>query len=253
MPRGFFIFLRHRRNLELILLSLCFIGMVISQESFERKTSVLFHGRRNDKKLALTFDACPSSTHGGFDARIVNILVDSGVPTTFFFSGRWLEKHRSQVKNLASVRFFEFGDHGYSHRHMIGMKDSVLRSEFRRTESLLRRVTGGSARLFRSPYAELDTQIVNAARNAGLTTVMYDLASGDPDSTLSPKRIARYVISKARNGSIIVMHVNGRGWHTAEILPEIIQALRKKGFTLVRVSDLLDNEGKSSDSKATGE
>ena len=43
----------------------------------------------------------------------------------------------------------------------------------------------------------------------------------------------------AKGGSIIVMHINQRGWHTAEALPEIITRLRKRGFTFVTVSELL--------------
>jgi peptidoglycan/xylan/chitin deacetylase (PgdA/CDA1 family) len=43
----------------------------------------------------------------------------------------------------------------------------------------------------------------------------------------------------ARGGSIIVMHVNTRGWHTAEALPEIIANLRKKGYSFVTVSRLI--------------
>ena len=48
---------------------------------------------------------------------------------------------------------------------------------------------------------------------------MYDLASGDPDSQATSDRLIEYVVRKARNGSIVVMHANGRGWHTAEALP----------------------------------
>jgi len=43
----------------------------------------------------------------------------------------------------------------------------------------------------------------------------------------------------AKSGSIIVMHINRRGWHTAEALPEIISRLRKRGFTFVTVGELL--------------
>jgi peptidoglycan/xylan/chitin deacetylase (PgdA/CDA1 family) len=35
------------------------------------------------------------------------------------------------------------------------------------------------------------------------------------------------------------MHMNGRGWKTAEVLPRIVLHLRKRGFTLVTVSELL--------------
>jgi peptidoglycan/xylan/chitin deacetylase (PgdA/CDA1 family) len=78
---------------------------------------------------------------------------------------------------------------------------------------------------------------------------MYELASGDPDSTISRERLIHYVVTNTRNGCIIVMHVNGRGWHTAEALPEIIQALRAKGFIFSKVSELLkiqNGVGKSS-------
>ena len=40
-------------------------------------------------------------------------------------------------------------------------------------------------------------------------------------------------------GSIIVMHANGRGWHTAEALPLLIEDLRKRGFQFSTVGELL--------------
>jgi peptidoglycan/xylan/chitin deacetylase (PgdA/CDA1 family) len=49
----------------------------------------------------------------------------------------------------------------------------------------------------------------------------------------------REVRRGARNGSIIIMHANGRGWHTAEALPQILAWLRGRGYELVTVSELL--------------
>ena len=43
-------------------------------------------------------------------------------------------------------------------------------------------------------------------------------------------------------GSIIIMHVNGRGWHTSEALPTIIDTLREQGYIFVTVSELLGIE-----------
>ena len=43
----------------------------------------------------------------------------------------------------------------------------------------------------------------------------------------------------AKNGSIVVMHINGNGRHTAEALPRIVKRLRKRGFELVTVSEML--------------
>ena len=224
------------------------LNLVLIQPN-QADAQALFHGSRNEKKIALTFDACPSSTHGGFDARIVQTLVDSGVPATFFLSGKWIIKHRNEVKKLALVPGFELGNHSYSHPHCTTISDDSIRQELERTESLLKSIAGTSPKLFRPPYAETDQRVENIAQKIGLTTVMYDLASGDPDSTISRERLIHYVVTSARNGSIIVMHVNGRGWHTSEALPEIIQALHAKGFIFSKVSELLkaqNGTGKSS-------
>ena len=200
----------------------------------------LYHGSRDEKKITLTFDACPSSTHGGFDARIIQTLIDSGVPATFFLSGKWIIKHREEVKKLSLVAGFELGNHSYSHPHCTAISDDKIKKELERTESLLKSIAKTSPKLFRPPYAETDQRVERIAKGIGLTTVMFDLASGDPDSTISRERLIRYVIRSARNGSIIVMHVNGRGWHTSEALPEIIKGLRARGFIFSKVSELLN-------------
>jgi hypothetical protein len=47
------------------------------------------------------------------------------------------------------------------------------------------------------------------------------------------------VLSAAQAGSIVIFHINGRGPHTKEALPDIIRGLRETGFGFVAVSDLL--------------
>jgi len=41
------------------------------------------------------------------------------------------------------------------------------------------------------------------------------------------------------SGSIIVFHINGRGWKTSEALPSILQQLRERGFRFVQLSELM--------------
>ena len=103
-------------------------------------------------------------------------------------------------------------------------------------------MTGKTPRYFRPPYGEVDERVAKLAAPAGLVTIQYDIPSGDPDPGLSPQRIARCVLRDAKGGSIIVFHMNRNGVHTAEALPEIIEGLRKKGFSLVTVGELLQEE-----------
>jgi peptidoglycan/xylan/chitin deacetylase (PgdA/CDA1 family) len=44
-------------------------------------------------------------------------------------------------------------------------------------------------------------------------------------------------------GSIVVMHINKGGKHTAEALPTIIKNIKKKGYRLVTVGTMLKNGG----------
>jgi peptidoglycan/xylan/chitin deacetylase (PgdA/CDA1 family) len=100
-------------------------------------------------------------------------------------------------------------------------------------------LTGQYATLFRAPYGEIDENVVRLAAEMGLTTVQFDLASGDPDRRASKKRLIEHVTRRARNGSIVVMHMNGRGHYTADALPEIVKRLRAKGYQFVTVGQLM--------------
>ena len=54
--------------------------------------------------------------------------------------------------------------------------------------------------------------------------------------------MVRTVVTKARAGSIIVFHINGRGWKTSAALPEILQQLRDRGFRFVQLSELMGGQ-----------
>jgi len=115
--------------------------------------------------------------------------------------------------------------------------------EMKRTQAIIKRVTGRMPKYFRPPFGEVDERIATIAKTVGLTTIRYDIASGDPDPGLPPQRIVQVVVRDAKGGSIVVFHMNRNGVHTAEILPEVIRELRQKGFVLVTVGDMLNNAG----------
>src|SRR5208337_838649 len=161
------------------------------------------------------------------------------VPATLFLSGRWVEKNPEKAKFLGEQAQFEIAAHSYWHPHLLEKDDARVAREMKRTNAIIKKVTGKTPKYFRPPFGEVDERVAKLAKEAGLITIQYDIASGDPDPGLAPGRIVRSVLREAKGGSIIVFHMNKKGVHTAEILPEIIRGLRKKGFTLVTVGDLL--------------
>ena len=79
----------------------------------------------------------------------------------------------------------------------------------------------GTHRLFRFPFGSCSVEAAAAANAAGSIVIQWDVVSGDPDGTPASV-IVHNVLSRVRPGSIVVMHANGRGTHTAEALTTIV-------------------------------
>jgi peptidoglycan/xylan/chitin deacetylase (PgdA/CDA1 family) len=200
---------------------------------------IVKHGPRRKKRIALTFDACSTKGPSKFDEALIRRLIQLKVPATLFLGGKWMEEHPDETQELAKYPQFELANHTYLHPHLPRESDERVREELSRTQDMLYTLTGRRSALFRAPYGEVDTRIARLGAEAGMIAIQYDLASGDPDPHISARQLWDYVSGQARNGSIVVMHMNGRGWNTEKALPRIVLRLRKKGYKLVTVSELL--------------
>jgi peptidoglycan-N-acetylglucosamine deacetylase len=208
---------------------------------------VIEHGPRDVNKIALTFDACPTGREDEYDEKVVEVLVREKVPATLFMSGRWVEKNKDMVKLLAANPQFEIANHAFWHPHMLEKDDERILRELKRTQDIIRKVTGMRPKYFRPPFGEVDERLARLAAEAGLVTVQYDIASGDPDPGLSAKKIIQGVVGEAKGGSIVVFHMNKNGARTAEVLPKVIKQLREKGFELVTLGEMLATTGRKMD------
>ncbi len=229
--------------LALSLSSLIITGVVTGPTqtaTVGRAAPVVEHGPRSVKKIALTFDACPTSHEDDeYDTGVIEVLERENVPATLFLSGRWVEKNKEAAKFLASQPRFEIANHSYWHSHLLEKDDERVLRELTRTQAIIRNVTGKRPTYFRPPFGEVDGRVAGIAENAGLVTVQYDVASGDPDPALPAERIIRAVVAEAHGGSIVVFHMNKNGVRTDVVLPAVIRELRQKGYELVTVGDLL--------------
>jgi len=202
-------------------------------------SAVINHGPRTAKRVALTFDGCSLNASSYYDERITKVLVALKVPATIFLGGKWMQDHPGQLRELAALPQFELASHGFLHPHMTKIPEERVREELRWTLETMYHLIGRQPTLFRAPYGEIDERLVSLAAAQGLRTVQFDLPSGDAAKKVGKKKLIEYVSSAAKPGSIVVMHINRRGWHTAEALPEIIARLRKRGFEFVTVSELM--------------
>jgi peptidoglycan/xylan/chitin deacetylase (PgdA/CDA1 family) len=206
----------------------------------DESSLLITHGNRSRPQVALTFDLCETkSKPASFDPAIVAILHEKQAAATFFAGGLWLQSHPQEAQLLASEPRFELGNHSWSHPDLRKADAATISEEIEQTEKLLTRITGHSSRLFRLPFGYYDERVLSTAAANGVRIIQWDVVTGDPDRKVLAADIVDNVRRGAKNGSIVIMHANGRGWHTAEALPQVIDLLRQRGFELVTISKLL--------------
>ena len=203
----------------------------------------VYHGDRDKPYVALTFDLCQKPEYPAwFDQGIVDVLTRYDAPATFFMGGDWMRTHVDETLLLASNPNFELGNHSWSHPDLPGLSEEIISKEIVKTQNLLYKLTGRESKLFRLPAGKYDDLTLSVIAWEGLYTIQWDVETGDPDPTIDAERMNWAVSQRVQNGSIVIMHANGRGWHTAEALPQMIEYLRGQGYTLVTVSQLLGLE-----------
>ena len=153
-----------------------------------------------------------------------------------------MRTHPDATKILASNPNFELGNHSWSHADFTQLTEDQIGQELDMTQDLLFQLTGRHSRLFRFPSGLYNDNALQIVARHGLYIIQWDSVTGDPDPTFDAVTILGEVQRTVRNGSIIIMHANGRGWHTAEALPSIIDYLHQRGFILVTVSQLIGLE-----------
>jgi len=217
------------------------------------RNSVLLHGSRHSRNVALTFDACPTSHVPGFSPAIVDYLTREQIPATFFISGRWAESHPRDLAQLEAVPFFEIALHGYRHHKLIGASETAILAEIQDGQRALVRLGVQPHALFRPPFGDQPHVLAATARAAGVTPVLWDVAPGDPNPKETAAAIERDVLRQVQGGSIIVLHVNGRGVGTADALPTLVPRLRERGFHFATVGELMQECAAASAQPAAGD
>ncbi len=198
---------------------------------------------RSDNKLAISFDCA-----WGVDSteKILQTLASEKVHATFFTVQFWAEKYPEYLKKITDAGH-EVGTHSATHSYMSRLSEEEIRAELESSSAAIEKVTGKEVELFRPPYGDYDNLLIDTANAMGLYPIQWDVDSLDWKD-LSASDIASRIVSRAKSGSIILMHNNGL--HTAEALPIVIDTLRANGYEFVPIGELIYRENYTID--ATG-
>jgi len=193
-----------------------------------------------EEVVALTFDACETTTPSFFDNDILDYLVREEIPFTIFVSGKFARRNAEQLAQLAKYTFIEIENHSLKHRmHMEQLSEGKVREEVVGCEAIITEITGHKPIYFRFPAGNYDQRTLKIVEALGYQVVHWTFPSGDPDKTTTPERLSRWVLGKVQRGDILIFHVNGRGYSTGQALPRIVQQLRERGYRFSRLDAML--------------
>jgi peptidoglycan-N-acetylglucosamine deacetylase len=188
--------------------------------------------------VALTFDACETKTPAYLDDRVLGYLLKEQIPFTLFVSGKFAERNRERLAEISKYDFVEIENHSMMHhQHMEKLSREDVIREVADNERIVHEITGRRPVFFRFPAGNYDAKTLHLVESQGYKVVHWTFPSGDPDKTTSANKLTGWVTSKTKRGSILIFHINGRGYKTGEALPRIVEALRRKGYRFVRVDE----------------
>lgn len=184
------------------------------------------------KVCAISFDAA----WGDVSTKdLVDILNQYHVKATFFVIGKWAKQYPDDVKMLAK-NDMEVMSHSYAHDHMPELSTQKITEDLQKCNKIIKKLTGASPTLFRCPYGDYDTHVINAVRSTGMEPIQWSVDSLDWKG-ISAAKITQRVMSDVCPGAIILFHNAAK--HTPEALPGILEQLLTQGYKIVPVSQLI--------------
>lgn len=189
------------------------------------------------KEIALTFDDWAADKTV---TRILDILAEHDVKATFFLRAQGVE----QNPNLARAMIEEGHDvanHSYAHQVVTTLTPEQLQEDVVKAHQVITEaIQEQPLMLYRPPTGVVDDATAEIIAATGYPRIaMYDVTTLDWDVKNSADDIVNGIMKRTQNGSVILLHILD-GIHTAEALPTVLERLKEKGYTFVKMKDLIE-------------
>lgn len=187
----------------------------------------------DEKKVAISFDAA----WGNDDTeKLISILRQYNVPATFFVVGGWVDKYPQSVKQLSDAGH-SIQNHSNTHPYMTKISTEQIITELKTCSEKIAKITGKTPTLHRFPYGDYNNKTVSTVESIDMFPIQWDVDSKDWMESATVDTIINNVLSKVKNGSIILFHNDAK--YTPDALPTILERLIAQGYTFVFIEDLI--------------
>lgn len=205
-----------------------------------------FQGSQNENKVFITFDDGPDKL---YTPRILDILKETQTKACFFVLG---EKARAHPEILQRIQAegHEIESHGYAHQFPWFLGPLGTKRDLMKTSSIIAEITGKPPRFYRPPWGVLN--LFSWFFLKGQQVVLWSFMSWDWTKRATASLIADRVLSRLKNGSVLIFHDSDKTPGSApkspelviKILPVIIQEIKKRGLQPAALSELIPEKRK---------
>ncbi|MDD3921944.1 MAG: polysaccharide deacetylase family protein [Endomicrobiaceae bacterium] len=218
-----------------IFLILCCLHFV----SFLYASNVFYaNGESTKKQIALTFDDGP----GACTEEILKILKDKDVKATFFLLGVSIQPKKQLVKDIYE-QGHQIANHTYNHFNFYKYKkDDIhekMQEELLKCEQLINKIIDYKTKIVRFPHGFSRNLAKQIAKENGYIIVTWSFGC-DWQTKLSRDEMYEQYKKNIKSGAIFLMHDLGKNKKVVSFLPQLIDDIKKEGYELVTINELLN-------------
>jgi len=186
----------------------CAYAAMAPRSQFFGSTLIAPRGRG---QIALTFDDGPNPA---WTPQLLDLLAKYRAHATFFLIGKHAMEEPYLTRYIAEAGHV-IANHSWSHPNLAFTSPRKVKQELKQTKQVLEHITGMPVRFFRPPFGGRRPDVLNAARDLGMTPVMWNTMTDDWKERSADKiaqRISDKVDALARRGwaANVVLHDGGQ-------------------------------------------
>jgi peptidoglycan/xylan/chitin deacetylase (PgdA/CDA1 family) len=197
-------------------------------------------------EIALTFDDGPNDPD---TFRLLDVLARHNVRATFFVIGRFARQRPDIVRAVAAADHL-IGNHTMTHPLLVTRTPGTVRQELRDANAAIQDALGARVEFFRPPHGGRRPDVLRAAHQLGLKTVLWNAMGRDWNPTGNPQfnrqiaaRVQKALIRNMKTGvgTNVLLHDGGQAAigqnrsATVEAAEMIIREAKETGNTFVTV------------------
>jgi len=195
---------------------------------------VICSAKTDKKVISLSFDDGPAA---GNTLRILQILKDNNAEAAFFCIGRHITNNQAIVKQVYDEGHL-IGNHTFSHHFWFDMFSAgKMLADMHRMDKEVSNIIGKTPKLFRPPYGVTNPNLRKAILGGNYIPVGWSMRSMDT-VIKDEKRLLNKVTGKIKPGAVFLFHDTSDV--TVAVLPAVINQIRAKGYTIVRLDKMLN-------------